>query len=273
MSYTGNYWSCTKFADRVRGGKKPYALSGAAWQLWRKEHEKLHPIRYWLAEEGLNKLQNFVYWIPQKIDDLRIYIRNRWIIQSHCLVASPKDIPRGQWCDRSEALLYCMFGALVDFVEIEMAHMQTYFNKENKNKYPKASFMEGYLRSVWRCREAGLDHLHWSCGLTFDEHWTTPDDANFGKPTPQALAAMEIEELYLWYTVVRPNRPDPYEASGYDSIFDNTKDFMSFTYNEGVTDEIREAASNKLNEIEKAYLDEDTAMMERLVRVRHSLWT
>ena len=46
-----NYWSCSKFADFIRGEKKPFALSWEDWEKWRADNKKKHPCRYWIAEE------------------------------------------------------------------------------------------------------------------------------------------------------------------------------------------------------------------------------
>ena len=35
-----HYWSCSKFADFIRGEKKPYALEWGKWDEWNKEQER-----------------------------------------------------------------------------------------------------------------------------------------------------------------------------------------------------------------------------------------
>ena len=269
--FKNRYWSCSPFADWVRGVKKPYALGLEEWSIWIKKHEETHPIRYWLAEEGIDLVQNFIYYIPKKLHDLKIYISNRWITQSHCLVASKKDIPRGQWCDLTEAYLYCMFGALVDFVEIEQAHMGIW-DKDVKSKYYHPTLTERIL-GTWRSAAAGLEHLDWASKLTYDEELAAADSENFGKLTPQALGAIEIKKLYDWYTITRPNRLDPYKISGWDDLYENNDEIFSCKYKEGVTEEIKNKTYEKFHEIEKSYLDEDEEMMIRLIKIRHSLWT
>ena len=39
------YWSCTKFADWLRGTNKLDAGTSREWALWTLEAEKKHPIR------------------------------------------------------------------------------------------------------------------------------------------------------------------------------------------------------------------------------------
>ena len=61
-----HYWTCSKFADWIRGTPKLGAGTSDEWDDWR-ETAKVKSVRYWLAEEGLSGLQNFVMFIPDKI--------------------------------------------------------------------------------------------------------------------------------------------------------------------------------------------------------------
>ena len=94
-----NYWTCTKFADWLRGSSKPTAETSKGWAQWKRASKEKHPFRYWLAEEGLDHIQDVWMFIPDRINDVRYYINNRWVTRTHCLSASPSDIKRGTWCD------------------------------------------------------------------------------------------------------------------------------------------------------------------------------
>ena len=62
-----NYWSCSKFADWIRGTKKLGAGTAEQWDEWTAAAQMKHNFRYWLAEEGLDYLQTFVHFIPDKL--------------------------------------------------------------------------------------------------------------------------------------------------------------------------------------------------------------
>ena len=62
-----------------------------------------------------------------------------------------------------------------------------------------------------------------------DEEWVSKDDPDWGKPTNQAVAAQEIKKLYLWWTQVRPTRPDAYAESGWTAL---TWYYIEFTVTE-----------------------------------------
>ena len=115
------YWSCTKLANRIRGKKKPLAATSEDWDVWHKEAKQAHPIRYWIAEEALDKVQAFIWWPVDKIYSVKYYINNRWVTRTHALTAHPRDIKPGQWMDVGYRFLPCLFNELVDFVEVELA--------------------------------------------------------------------------------------------------------------------------------------------------------
>jgi hypothetical protein len=106
---------------------------------------------------------------------------------------------------------------------------------------------------------------------------TDKGSEDYGKPTHQALAAQEILALYRWWREVYPNRPDVHDASGWSAYCEmrRTKGYDFLDLEDKSEDEAAQCktALEKSNEIEKAYDDEDEAMMIRLIKIRDSLWT
>ena len=74
-----NYWSCSKFADWVRGTPKRGALTSDGWHEWETEAKGYNPVRYWIAEEALDAIQNFIWWPVDQIYALKYYINNSWV--------------------------------------------------------------------------------------------------------------------------------------------------------------------------------------------------
>jgi len=62
MAQRKNYWSCSKLADQIRGTVKGGAKTGSGWREWEENAKQNHPIRYWIAEEALDAIQNFIWW-------------------------------------------------------------------------------------------------------------------------------------------------------------------------------------------------------------------
>ena len=273
-----NYWSCTKFADWVRGKPKLVAGTSEEWDQWRDEAERYHPVRYWIAEEALDNIQGFFLYIPERLNDVRYYINNRWVSKAHALTAHPRDIKPGHWSDVGNRFLPCLFNELVNFVEIEQAWHYCIWSDENRKEFNVPWWRSGWLRwRTWRCPEAGIAYLDWAATLT-NEEFLDDDKKHEAVPTYQAKAAKEIIELYTWWTQTYRNRPDPYEASGWTAACEAQREANGgkLSFNEP-TDPVLKKASDKahklLQKIEAAYEKEDEAMMIRLIKIRQSLWT
>jgi hypothetical protein len=265
------YWSNTKFADWLRGVKKPQAESSSGWKKWDAEAKAKHPIRFWVVEEVFDKLQKFIYWPVDKLYNIKYYMVNRWIDQSHALVAHSKHIKPGQYRDFDYRILVCLFDELVDFVEIEKAYCNYRWNEE-KQKEMKWWQVGRWRTRTWRSAEAGLEYLKWETTLT-DEEWI--DDKSQAKPTLQAKTAKEIIALYEWWTETYPNRPDPMDESGWSAYCDDKRDRgIEFLEDDPEEDKWDTSSMHtKMREMEKAYETEDTEMLIRLIKIRGSLWT
>jgi hypothetical protein len=275
-----NYWSCTKFADWVRGTPKPLAGTTEEWNGWRKKAAK-KKTRYWFAEEGLDYLQKFIYFPLTCIRNVCCYVDNRWCTRAHALTSNLK---RGQWHEYDQRLLHSVFDELVNSVEIEQACLQIACIEDGRKKY-KVS----WLRSIfpffsYRRPEAGLVYLEWAASLKHNETWADPNDPDFGKPTSQALAARELIQLYKWWKEERPKRADPMDASGWSNYCDQKRKESENREEDEFSSLFRSDQSEAEQEQKKRILDlcgkleqeqeeEDTRMLVRLVRVRRSVWT
>jgi len=274
-----HYWTCSKFADWLRGTPKLGAGTSEEWDEWYKTAGAAHPIRYWIAEEGLDILQKIVYYIPDRLNDVRYYINNRWVSKSHALTADTRDIRPGSWSDVGNRFLPCLFNELVNFVEIEQAWHYVMWNDEERKKFDVPWYRSGWLRwRTWRSPEAGMAYLNWASTLTNAE-FLDEGEKHLAEPTYQATAAKEIIELYTWWTTVYRNRPDPYEASGWTTYCEESRaaNGGKLSWSGGKdTPELKaksEAAHKALREMEEAYEKEEEEMMIRLIKIRQSLWT
>lgn len=243
------YWSCSKFADWLRGEKKPDALEWNAWEDWRKEASSKRPVRYFLAETVLDKLQDIVNFPRDLAHSLSAWWHNRFVAKTHCLKTG---LPPGRYHELDDRILHGLFNELKEFVESELAHMQSLGGDDKK-----------YVFKRGRCPEAGVDHLLWASALRFGEgEGFKKGDAEWGKPTPQAKSAAKILELYRWWTEVRPNRPNPHDASGWSEHWEKESN-----------DRNKRSAFKKLQKMEEDQEAEDEKMLIRLMKVRKSLWT
>jgi len=273
-----NHWSCSKFANWVRGTPKPFAATAEEWNTWKKTAKK-KKVRYWLAEECLNSLQDIVCWPINRIRDVRHYINNRWVSKTHALTSS---LQRGKWYDLDARLLHAVFDELVNFVEIEQAWMLVIGSDDENKKYKTPWYRSLFRIGSWRCPEAGVAHLEWAAGLKHDTDCDDKKDPNFGKPTSQALAAQETLVLYKWWKEKRPKRPDPSDASDWTDYCEKKRKvaeangddtFWSSFITNADNKEISSNILDLCHKIKSEQEEEDTAMLIRLIKVRQSLWT
>jgi len=262
-----HYWTCSTFADWLRGTPKPGAETSKGWNEWTKKAKSAHPFRYWLADDALCALQTVIYWPADKLNDVRYYINNRWITRSHALTAHPRDISPGDWCDVGNRFLPCLFNELVDFVEVEQAWNHCVWSDEARKKFNVPLSRTFFNFRTWRCPEAGMDHLIWAAGLVNDHN---------NEPSNQAINAKEIIDLYVWWTAIRPQRPDPYDVSGWSAICAKRREKDDDFFGSDQTPEEQaqsKIALDKCHAIEQEYEQEDEDMMIRLIKVRAGLWT
>jgi hypothetical protein len=238
-----------------------------------------HNFRYWLAEEGLDILQKIVYWPTDTLHSIKYYVNNRFITHTHRLTAHPRDIKPGEWRDVGNRFLPCLFNELVDFVEVELAWWHLAWSPEERPKYNMPWWAVGWWRvRTWRCPQAGLDNLEWQRQLRWKEDEVGKDFKGLGELTPQAVKAQEILDLYTWWTTTYRDRPDPYEASGWSAACEasrlaNGGKLSWSTPKDPVLKKAQDKAHKLLQKIEADYEKEDEAMMIRLIKVRHGLWT
>jgi hypothetical protein len=272
-----DYWTCSNFADWLRGTMKPGAATSKEWREWKLEAKKAHPIRFWIAEEGLDHLQDIWCWIPERLNDVRYYINNRWVSQTHGMYA--RSLEKGKWHEYETRLLHSMFDQLVDFVEIEQAWHHVMWDEQARKKFETPWWRKGWFRwRTWRCPDAGIEYLIWASGLVYNEDMgCDKNNKHYGKPTGQAETAAELLELYRWWKIIRPTRPDPYDASGWTAYCESRRtsgnDFFDLEDKSKEQRQQSNKAHKLLDKIERSYEKEDEAMMIRLIKIRKGLWT
>ena len=233
-----HYWNCSKLANWIRGENKPYALEWHKWEEWKNNQKKHRPIRYWLSDTFLKKLQDIVYFPIDIYRTVKVYIRNRFIDKLQYLHTGLKS---GEYYDLDYRILHALFNELVDFVELELSASMRW---DSSKKY---KFVKG------RCQQAQDDYFKWANHLKHQ-----------GRLTEQAKASRKIKELYEWWKYTRPNRKDPLGdsiLSDVDDILDNKK-FKK-----------QQKLYKEAYELEEKYDDEDTKMLIELIKIRNHLWT
>ncbi len=264
-----NYFSCSSFADIIRGTKKIHSGTVEQWDEWNQSAKMAHPLRFWVAEEGLDYIQDFLNMPSDLYHSIRYYIKNRYINKTWCLKS--KSLKKGEWVDLPDRYLECIFSEFVDFVEVELAWAMLRSGEKKKYNAPRWVSWGG-----WRCAGAGIDYLKWESSLLQKEDWGfKKGDAEYGKPSRQAISAKEKLKIYNWIVNLRPKRPDPHEASGWNKLLAENEEKYGKWYSNKSKKDIQKmaAVAKKVAKLEEKYLNEDTEMLCRIMKIRNDLWT
>lgn len=219
---------------------KPPAASWDGWIAWEEQARSTKPIVFFILET----IPDWYFTCKYKVDKIRDIVKC-YVKRSHTLES---NLPQGKHYAFSHKLLHSMFTSLVDHVECQCSLYENGYDGLNK-----------------RSAIEGLKYLNWAQGLV---------DETTGKPTDQAIEAAKMIELYNWWTVVRPSRPDAHvEVTAWNKELEQKYPnsgimFFGKTYKEKMH-------TNKLyaryRAIERKYDAEDTKMMCELVKIQYCI--
>ena len=125
------YWSCTRLADLLRGTAKPRGETAEGWRDWETGVKVRNPLCFWLAEEFLDKAQDFVNWPMDRLRDLTYWFNNRFVEQTHVCRTGLK---RGGSHETGERMLHGLFNELVWFVNEQKSWME-YISHSDKYRH------------------------------------------------------------------------------------------------------------------------------------------
>ncbi len=107
--------------------------------------------------------------------------------------------------------------------------------------------------------------------------WLLPAKVQIKDDLKRLHAPCDAQEVLV--PTVQGHKADPMDASGWCDYCEQMRVkypgsfFSSLNSKDEADREASTRAHNRLSEIEKAYADEDEAMMIRLIKIRESLWT
>lgn len=182
-----NYWNSSKLADKIRGTEKPYALTAEDWQIWHKEANEKHPIRYWIAEEFLKNLQRAIYWPYNTYRKIRIFTHN--FINRRDILYTDGLIKRGQYLDTNARLELCIMETFCQFMEDELFWL--FSNGEKPSVPTREQFVEYDSQYEDICNKADVDgpfNIYTTLYDTYvwwkenrEEWWEVTDTPEFDK--------------------------------------------------------------------------------------------
>lgn len=142
-----------------------------SWMLPYKEQKKFYTIdelmtslntKDPLIERVIDKVQDIVMFPIDLVHSINVHLKNKKG-KTHVLSA---NLDEGTWYDLTYRIPVCLFTELEKFIE----------------------------------QEKGLEAHKWEMSLRYSEDYgISPDDAQYGKLTSQAISAIEQDTIYVWW--------------------------------------------------------------------------
>lgn len=252
------------------GFDDPVALECDEWDRYNGRYKKEHPVMYFVFHTTIDGIGILTYrYVTNPWTSFWYGLRQRFVCRP--TEVRIQSLNKWQYHDPSEVLLHANFQVLVDFVEWEISVHDRPTWYDRMRSVP----ILGYFAPTLRDRESGLKHLDWESKLVYDKNWVGEDDPRLGKLNDQAINAIEKRDLYLWWKDVRPNRPDPMDASGLSEMYEAERVAGMSIFGKKTKEWHIEwkKMHDECSRIEKMYDDEDEANICRLAKIRQSLWT
>lgn len=259
------YWSNTKFADKIRNlfgiKKQPTSATAEGWDEYETTAKQTSGIGYNIVE-SLNTIQTVVYWIPDKFKSASYFISNVKN-RSHVL---PTNVKFGSWGDLTSRIPDALMLSIIDFVEKECFWMNVAFYSERPQgmsdtvwKYNRQSYIQQKLFPVKVSdAERAKNGIEW---LEFQiKSGSRNKRNNKSHPYRKLIAA-------YWFAKNRYGA-DLYDESGFTAAYDKTPGVQLFKSNPE-----KDIAFDKLREIEKEYDAQVILHCTNIVKYHGFLWT
>ena len=256
------------------GVATPKVETFSGWRRHEEDYKKKAPLTHTVFNIFDYIDTRIHWWIINPVTDFFYGIRCRFIIRPWM---ADSKLNRYSWMDKDTLILHANFETLINYVEVELATYGFGRNTENKflefwNHTPILRFFRPETRRI----KHGLNYLRWCIKLAkpwakdYDECYVVDGKVKEGS---QPWCAKEALELYKWWKKIRPNRPDPHDASGWNQYYKSKTDRgISIFDDEYEGDSQASEIHKKCFEIEEQYTQEDTDMLIRLIKIRKSLW-
>ena len=211
-------------------------------------------------------------WFRYSVRDVYWWVVHRTTKRFH--VVHLRSLKPNYW-DTDTRILHAVMDLIVEHVEINIS-ATVLCRSEGELSFKEWLWMQtpAILRSnEWiRSRSRGLEHLAWEKKL---------DCLSIPLPErcpQQAQAARVIEEVYLWWVDIRPNRKSGEELVEWDKFIERRKlwggddgYFGTCRMPQALLDEERQAL-DKAIQIEQDYIDEDKKMIKKIVDILPHIW-
>lgn len=225
-----------------------------------EKFKKKHPIKGFLIYTITDWEYNLADWYWQYFYEPAQKFIRKFVCRQHLTKNGTE--PFNDLCV-SSAVLHTAFNVLVDYVEREIPRgWATGLSYEQLKAHGYAKWQtRGPMREMlWHRPKYGIEILERFLG----------EDHHLARNT------RIIYDLYVWWTVTRPLRPSPNEASGVRALEERLNSKYGDNWHSITLTPDEDAAWTACEQAEqdiwKAYEEEDSMMLMRLVENRDSIY-
>jgi hypothetical protein len=242
----------------------PYGTADE-WVDWEQQFKQQAPIRYYIMKLD-NPLRVAYHYIKNTYRRVCLFVRYRTYDKYHVINTGLKP----DYYGREQRLLHSCFALLVEYVNVEQASKQLWCTEGLRNKRNYRKYKIPFVYDIaFNEPELGVQYLQWEMQLSDEE------GGHDGEMTQRALA-QEVYDLYMWWTVTRPNRcpvPFPEQLTGIYADMplmytcsDRFKNDHPDLY------ELQRKHWRDSDAQEAEWFTEDAAMLHRLIDIRRRMW-
>lgn len=253
-----SYWSNTKFADSIRKlfgiPVQPTSATYDGWNNYRNRSMSISKLGYNIVG-SLNKLQNIVFYIPDKIQSIEYFIDNIKN-KTHVLRTKTKI---GTWSDLVTRIPDALMLSVIDFVETEAFHMMVCYDSDTKDPVIVDYNTQSYIkRKLFPMRIDTLTRGNYGLAwLDFQIAAVSKNKRDIERHPYQKIKAAYLFARHEYFQF------DAWKLVDYD--FDSSKPFE-------ITEEKREAYK-KIHKLEAEFSENVTKHCNYIVKYRDYLWT
>lgn len=191
LRFRSNPWSQSTLAKWLwdRSGIDPIEVGMSMEEIreWHESAQRHSPVVYWINEVALDRVQDVAMFFGDAISDGCAYWNRALVRKTHL---AKTGLPLGGEYERSDLIMHAAFQQLVDMIEVDL---------------PKKAILNGEVAvsttSLFMTKHFGWDRRDPEVGKSI---MLASIDAEADQHDQDVIRS--LYDLYLWWTVERPNR-------------------------------------------------------------------
>lgn len=235
--------------ELIRGTKYPYCAGLDQWDEIKENARKAHPVRYWIAEDLFDMIEDVIKYPYAKYKDIRNYLSNRFKTKTHTLQLNTKRHywNKGSWIEYDDRLLYCVMDSFVRWLGEELVPNHEAWNNKIKGSVDEKIRQVLKEKQEFQDQQENLIKVYQEC-LEIYDWWINFEQDAWYDTSPWPANCEMMTEKYGCFLSGQREYSEEDEKLGKESLAEH-------------------------NRLEAANEEEITSYLIRLMKIRKFLWT